>query len=195
MTGREEKEVPMRNRIMMALLTAAVLLQGGMTAAAQEYTTEGTAECRISCQVTSTYTVSIPATVGLAYTAEDGTASGTFQVGVKGDLLLNQMVQVEPTHLAADLSRGTGGDFLNGKLTGEKTGASLPVTVNMSKTRWYPGGTTPLFDMGEYVEISPTEYVYADGTVTTGEVDEADTYAGTLVFTFGVEEYEKKELP
>lgn len=185
----------MRNKIFMALLTAAVLLQGGMTAAAQEYTTEGTAECRISCQVASTYTVSIPATVGLTYTADTGTASGTFQVGVKGELLMNQMVQVEPTHLSVDLARGTGGNFLNGTLKGEKTGASLPVTVNMSKTRWYPGGTTPLFDMGEYVEISATDYVYATGTVTTWEVDAADTYAGTLVFTFGVEEYERKVLP
>jgi len=185
----------MRNRFMTALLTAAVLLQGGMTAAAQEYTTEGTAECEISCQVASSYTVSIPATVGLVYSADTGTASGTFQVGVKGDLLLNQMVQVKPTRLSVDLSEGTGGDFLNGTLKGEKTGASLPVTVNMSKTRWYPGGTTPLFDMGEYVEVSPTDYVYADGTVTTWEVDSADTYSGTLVFTFGVEEYERQVTP
>lgn len=185
----------MRNKILTALLTAAVLLQGGMTAAAQEYETEGTAECRISCQVASTYTVSIPAAVGLTYTADTGTASGTFQVGVKGDLLLNQMVQVEPTHLSVDLSRGTGGNFLNGTLRGEKTGTSLPVTVNMEKTRWYPGGTTPLFDMGEYVEISASDYVYVTGTVTTWEVDAADTYAGTLVFTFGAEEYERKVLP
>lgn len=184
----------MKNRIMTALLTAALLLQGGMTAAAQEYTTDGTAECKVSCQVGSTYTVSIPASVELAYSAETGTASGTFRVGVKGELLLDQMVQVEPTCLSVELSRGTGGNFLNGKLTGETTGASLPVTVNLSKTRWYPVGTTPLFDMGEYVEISPTEYVYATGTVTTWEVDAADTYTGTLVFTFGVEEYEHKNL-
>lgn len=73
----------MRNKILTVLLTAAVLLQGGMAAAAQEYTSEGTAECRISCQVSSSYTVSIPATVRLTYSADTGTASGSFQVGEK----------------------------------------------------------------------------------------------------------------
>ncbi|MCM1027396.1 MAG: hypothetical protein NC432_13265 [Roseburia sp.] len=184
----------MKKRMMAVFLTAALMLQGGRAAAAQEYTAEGTAECKVSCQVASTYTVSIPAAVELTYSAETGTASGTFQVGVKGELLLNQMVQVEPTCLSVELSKGTGGNFLNGKLTGEATGVRLPVTVNLEKTRWYPVGTTPLFDMGEYVEISPTEYVYATGTVTTGEVDAVDTYVGTLVFTFGVEEYERKNL-
>ena len=149
----------MRNRILAALLTAAMLLQGGMTAAAQEYTTEGTAECKISCQVNSSYTVSIPATVGLTYSVDAGTATGSFQVGVKGDLLLNQMVQVEPTRLTNELTSGIGGDFYDGTIAGEKTGTVLSVTVNMEKSRWYPGGTTPLFDMGEYVEISATEYV------------------------------------
>lgn len=185
----------MRNRILTALLTAAVLLQGGMTAAAQEYATEGTAECRISCQVSSSYTVSIPATVGLAYSADTGTASGSFQVGVKGDLLLNQMVQVEPTSLTKELAKGTNGDYYQGTIKGEKTGSVLSVTVNQEKIRWYPGGTTPLFSMGEYVEISASEYVYAAGTVTTGEVEAADTYSGTLVFTFGLEEYERQILP
>lgn len=185
----------MRNKIMTALLTAVLLLQGGMTAAAQEYTTEGTAECRISCQVSSSYTVSIPATVGLTYSADAGTATGSFQVGVKGDLLLNQMVQVEPTHLTNELTKGTNGDFYQGTIAGEKTGTVLSVTVNMEKSRWYPGGTIPSFDMGEYVEISATEYVYAAGTVTTREVKAADTYSGTLVFTFGLEDYERKILP
>lgn len=185
----------MRNKILTVLLTAAVLLQGGMAAAAQEYTSEGTAECRISCQVSSSYTVSIPATVGLTYSADTGTASGSFQVGVKGDLLLNQMVQVEPTSLTGELASGTNGDYYRGTLKGEKTGAVLSVTVNQEKSRWYPGGTTPLFDMGEYVEISASEYVYAGGTVTTGEVAAADTYTGTLVFTFGLEDYERRIDP
>lgn len=185
----------MRKKILTALLTAAVLLQCGMAAAAQEYTTEGTAECRISCQVSSTYTVSIPAAVGLAYSADEGTASGSYRVGVKGELLLNQMVRVEPACLGGDLAEGTGGDFHRGKLRGENTGRELPVTVNQGKTRWYPRGTTPLFSMGEYIEISPTDFVYADGTVTTGVVDVADTYTDTLVFVFGVEEYERQTMP
>lgn len=185
----------MRNKIMTALLTAVLLLQGGMTAAAQEYTTEGTAECQISCQVNSTYTVSIPATVGLTYSADAGTASGSFQVGVKGDLLLNQMVQVEPTFLTKELTSGTNGDFYEGTLKGEKTGTVLRVTVNLSKTCWYPVGTTPHFSMGEYVEISSSEFVYADGTVTTWEVKAADSYTGTLVFTFGLEDYERRIEP
>lgn len=179
----------MRKKFLTALLTAALLLRGGMTAAAQEYTTEGTAECRISCQVASSYTVSIPATVGLSYSA--GTASGSFQVGVKGDLLLNQTVRVEPTTLTKELVRGSKGDYYQGTIRGERTGSVLPVTVNQKKTRWYPGGTTPLYGMDEYVEISASEYVYAAGTVTTDEVEAADTYTGTLVFSFGLEDYDK----
>ena len=185
----------MRNKIMMALLTAAMLLHGGMSAAAQEYETDGTAECRISCQITSTYTVSIPAEVELAYTADTGTASGTYQVGVKGELLLTQMVQVEPTYLNTKLAKGTGGSFHYGWLVGEDTGTALFVTVNQEKTKWHPGGTTPLSDGGEYIEISATDYVYANGSVTTEEIAAVDTYSGTLVFTFGLQTYSRRDEP
>ena len=181
----------MRNKILTVILTVALLLQCGMTAAAQEYTTEGTAECQISCQVSSTYTVSIPATVGLIYSADTGKATGSFQVGVKGDLLLNQMVQVEPTILTQELVKGMNGNYLQGTIRGEKTSTVLGMTVNLEKSRWYPGGTTPLFSMGEYVEISASEFVYAAGTVTSDTVQVADTYAGALVFTFGLKDYEK----
>ena len=67
------------------------------------------------------------------------------------------MVQVEPTSLTGELASGTNGDYYRGTLKGEKTGAVLSVTVNQEKSRWYPGGTTPLFDMGEYVEISASD--------------------------------------
>ena len=180
-----------RNKILTALLITALLLQGGMTAAAQEYTTEGTAECQISCQVTSTYTVSIPATVGLTYTSDTGKAVGNYQVGVKGDLLLNQMVEVEPSMLTQNLVKGLEGTYLQGSIKGEKTNTALAMTVTQVKSRWYPGGTTPLYTMGEYVEISSSEFVYAAGTVSSDPVQVADTYAGTLVFTFGLKDYAK----
>ena len=183
----------MRNKILTALLAAALALQGGMAAAAQEYTTEGTAECRISCLISSSYTVSIPAAVEMSYSPDTGRASGSFRVGVKGDLLLNQMVQVKPTTLTEELSPGIFGDYYNGSITGEKTGSVLTVTVNQKKTLWYPRGTTPSLATDEYVEISASEYVYAEGTVTTGEVKAADTYAGTLVFAFGLKDYKRSK--
>lgn len=185
----------MKKRVTAALLTVAVLLLQGMPVAAQEYTTEGTAECEISCQVASSYTVSIPASVSLSYSQETGTVSGTYQIGVKGDLLLNQMVKVVPTQLTDRLGEGLNGEYHYGKLTGESTSTSLSVTVKQEKIQWIPKGTTPALPLKaeRCIEISDSDFVYVEGTITSREPEAADTYTGTLVFQFGVEEYTRQQ--
>lgn len=177
----------------VCLAATVALLSGSIPVSAQEYTTEGTAECEISCQVTSSYTVTIPAVVSLVYSSDTGTVKGTYQVGVKGDLLLNQMVQVEPIRLTNELGRGLNGDYHYGSLTGENTGKTLAITVNQNQIRWIPQGTVPATQADTCMEISSADYGYAEGTLTSEELEAADCYKGTLVFAFGLEEYQKQE--
>lgn len=172
------------------LLAAAAVLTFAVPAMAEEYSTDGTAECSVTARVVSTYTVSIPAAVSLDYEKESGTLSGSYRIGVKGNLLPDQMVQVVPIQLKETLAAGTGGEYYQGVLTGEKTKKLLPVTVTQQVTRWIPTGTEPSWGEERFTRISGSDFVYVDGSIVSDKLEEADTYSGTLVFAFGLEDYE-----
>lgn len=172
------------------ILTVAAMLTFAVPAMAEEYNTDGTAECSVTASVVSTYTVSIPAAISLDYDKESGTLSGSYRIGVKGELLPGQMVQVVPIQLTETLAPGTGGEYYQGVLTGERTDRRLPVTVTQQVTRWIPLGTEPSWGEERFTRISASDYVYVDGTIISDKLEEADTYSGTLVFEFGLEEYE-----
>ncbi len=184
------KKFTTKKRIMAILMTAAAMLVSAMPAMAEEYNTDGTAECGVTARVVSTYTVSIPAAVSLDYDKESGTVGGSYRIGVKGDLLPGQMVQVVPVQLTETLAAGTGGEYYQGVLTGEKSQRTLPVTVTQEVTRWIPTGTEPSWGEERFIRISASDFVYADGTIISDKLEEADTYSGTLVFEFGLEDYE-----
>lgn len=172
------------------LLAAAAVLTFAVPAMAEEYSTDGTAECSVTARVVSTYTVSIPAAVALDYDKESGTLSGSYRIGVKGDLLPDQMVQVVPIQLKETLAAGTGGEYYQGVLTGEKTKKLLPVTVTQQVTRWIPTGTEPSWGEERFTRLFGSDFVYVDGSIVSDKLEEADTYSGTLVFAFGLEDYE-----
>lgn len=171
-------------------MAAAAMMVSTVPVMAEEYNTDGTAECGVTAKVVSTYTVSIPAAVTLEYDKESGTVSGSYRIGVKGDLLPGQMVQVVPVQLKETLAPGTEGEYYHGVLTGERSGRELPVTVTQKVTRWIPSGTEPSWGAERFTVISESAYVYADGRIVSDELQEADTYSGTLVFEFGLEDYE-----
>ena len=175
------KKDGMKKGMTAFLLAAAAMLAFAVPAMAEEYSTDGTAECSV---------VSIPAAVSLDYDRGSGTVSGSYRIGVKGDLLPGQMVQVVPVQLKETLASGTGGEYYRGVLTGEKSGRELPVTVTQQVTRWIPTGTEPSWGEERFVRISASDFVYADGMIVSEKLEEADTYSGTLVFEFGLEEYE-----
>lgn len=180
----------MKKGMTAILLAAAAMLAFAVPAMAEEYSTDGTAECSVAARVVSTYTVSIPAAVSLDYDRESGTMSGSYRIGVKGDLVPGQMVQVVPVQLKETLASGTGGEYYRGVLMGEKSGRALPVTVTQQVTRWIPTGTEPSWGEERFTRISASDFVYADGRIVSEKLEEADTYSGTLVFEFGLEEYE-----
>lgn len=184
------KKNRMKKGMTAVLLAAAAMLTFAVPAMAEEYNTDGTAECGVTARVVSTYTVSIPAAVSLDYDKESGTVGGSYRIGVKGDLLPGQMVQVVPIQLKETLAAGTGGEYYHGILTGEKSKRTLPVTVTQKVTRWIPTGTEPSWGEERFLRISASDFVYADGTIISDKLEEADTYSGTLVFEFGLEDYE-----
>lgn len=180
----------MKKGMTAILLAAAAVPAFAVPAMAEEYTADGTAECSVAASVASTYTVSIPAAISLEYDKEGGTLGGSYRIGVKGDLLPGQMVQVVPVQLKETLASGTGGEYYRGVLTGERSGRELPVTVTQQVTRWIPTGTEPSWGEERFTRISASDFVYADGTIVSEKLEEADTYSGTLVFEFGLEDYE-----
>lgn len=140
----------------LALTLVLTLLLGTVPAQANEYTTDGTANCVVTATVASSYVVSIPATLSLSKV--NSNYVGTYTVGVKGD--------VDSTH-AVDITP-------NATVTLSATGANDVVgQVTQAKTRWASN------------EIAANAFNTTTGTVTAA-INKAGSWSGNLSFAFGL---------
>lgn len=158
----------MKNKI-MALVGAASMAAGimgsGMTAFAD---TQG---MTVTANVTSTYSVQIPASLELtAESAGSNTFRGTYIVGAKGYILNSQYVEISPAdsfNMVADHVVGEG-----------------MAEVTQSVTKWVNS-----------TEGKGEEYMMIGGDImatTTGSVSvilkAPDSYTGTLTFVYGLKD-------
>ena len=160
----------MKNKI-MALVGAASMAAGimgsGMTVSAE---TQG---MTVTANVTSTYSVQIPAALELtAEGAGSNTFSGTYTVGAKGYILNSQYVEISPADsfsMTADNGAGEG-----------------MAEVTQDVTRW----TNSVAGLGgEYMVIGGDTVTTAEGSVSV-VLKAPDSYTGTLTFSYGL-----KDLP
>lgn len=120
-----------------------------------EVTTNGSPTAEVSLDVPSTFSVLIPKTITI--TGNPGT--GSYTVGVKGDIGSNKKVVVTPasTVTMSQLNK-----------------TDITATVTQTKTEW------------TYNEINTSTYAETTGTLTTPSAS-AGTWKGTMTFTVSLD--------
>lgn len=132
------------------------------------YSEDGTASCVVTATLQSTYTVSLPAALGLAYDSGDERYEGSFSYGVKGNIAMDKKVSV------------TAPASFN--LTGAASAENVTAALSLPFTAW---SNDP--ESGVNALISPAEFNLKTGTVTAN-ITRADSYSGNFSFTFGMED-------
>ena len=118
---------------------------------------------KVSAKRVSEYSVIIPSTLPLT-TADKQNFTGTYTVGVKGDVAANDTVYLRP-------QVGSGNTF---EMTGKADSSNkVNATVTQADTEWL--GST----------LSTETISDKTGTVTV-EITKADEYSGDLIFEYGI---------
>ena len=158
-------------KIALSIIVAASVLFASIPAYAangstQTANTDGSLNCAVSAVVSSTYSVSLPATLTLSYNDSTHKYENTYTVGAKGNIRANQYVSIVPDN-----------SFI---MTGSVVGATATATVTQSVTQW--SGTTPT--VGQ-LAIGTTGYTETTGSVEV-ELTQADNYSGSFTFTYSL---------
>lgn len=162
----------MKNRI-MALIGAAGMAAGilgaDMTAFAD------TRGMIVTANVTSTYSVQIPASLELtAESAGSNIFSGTYTGGAKGYILESQCVEISPADSFA--------------MTGDKDGLGADALVTQTVTKWVNSleGKTD-----DCMVIGGDSVATTTGTVSV-TLKNPDSYTGTLTFAYGLKDLKQE---
>lgn len=163
----------MKKKMFTAMVLATASIISCLPVCAQEYTADGTGECKVTATVSSSYSVQVPAILELQYNSGSGEYETGYTVSVKGNILPSQSVTVQPT---AD----------SFTLTGTLTGETSQAVIAQEATEWIhaskaSGSTGKL-------QISDAEYTEAEGKVSA-ELAKADTYTGEFTFAFALGDY------
>lgn len=163
----------MKKRVLTAMILAASAMISCLPVCAQEYTADGTGECRVSATVNSSYSVKVPAVLELQYNSVSGKYEAAYTVSAKGNILPSQSVTVRPTSDSFTLI---------GSFTGETSQAAITQEI----TEWIHAGR----QTGEAgrQHISDAEYTDAEGMVSA-QLAGADTYTGEFTFAFALGDY------
>lgn len=163
----------MKKKMFTAMILAVSAMISGLPVCAQEYTADGTGECKVTATVSSSYSVQVPAVLELQYNSDSGKYEAGYKVSVKGNILPSQSVTVQPT---------AEGFTLTGTLTGETSQAA----ITQETTEWIHA--SKLSGTTGKLQISDAEYTEAEGKVTA-ELAKADTYTGEFTFAFALGDY------
>ena len=163
----------MKKKILTSIVLAVSAIISCLPVCAQEYTVDGTGECKVSATVSSSYSVQVPAVLELQYDSVSGKYEAAYTVSAKGNILPSQSVTVRPT----------GASFtLTGTLTGETSQAAITQEI----TEWIH--TTKMAGSTGKLQIGDAEYTEAEGKVSA-ELARADTYTGEFTFAFALGDY------
>lgn len=163
----------MKKKIVTVIILAVSAVMSCLPVCAQEYTANGTGECKVSATVSSSYSVQVPAVLELQYDSVSGKYEAAYTVSAKGNILPSQSVTVRPT-----------GDSFT--LTGTLTGETSQAAITQEITEWIH--TSKLAGSTGKLQISDAEYTEAEGKVSA-ELARADTYTGEFTFAFALGDY------
>ena len=131
----------------------------------QTANTDGDLPCIVSAEVSSTYSVCLPATLTLAYDPSSQLYKNTYTVGAKGIITNTQYVSIIP-----DASF---------TMTGQTGGATATAGVTQTVTKWV--NRTP--GSGE-MAINVTSYAESTGNISVDLPKQVDNYNGSFTFTY-----------
>ena len=192
----EEKD--MRKNILKAVvslvLAVGVLLGNTGAAYADNQEIQGNTNdsraVEITCSITSVYSVSLPASIALAYDTLENVyvgdalqASaegywGTIIFGCSGKISPSESVFIEPVFPCTMTGTSSATVDLKKVLLGDKTEAKTVWNATEIGTAEFDG-----------VSLSNCTYAYNDGLrigFMIGDVSSYETYSGTLTFNFGI---------
>lgn len=160
------KSIKNVTRKLAASAMALAILCSGMPvhAATTDVSAPGTSDCTVTATMDSSYTVQLPLDIALEKQG-DGSYTGTYNVGVKGNIAGDKKVSVTP---AASFTM---------------TGATTSETVTAAVNQQYKTFVRTVTEAGTQKECNDSAYTTTDGSVTVDAINQADTYSGTLVFT------------
>lgn len=152
-------------KLAASAMALAILCSGiPVHAATTDVSAPGTSDCTVTATMDSSYTVQLPLDIALTKQADDS-YSGTYSVGVKGNIAGNKKVSVTPA-----------ASFV-------MTGATTSETVTANVTQNINDFVRTVTAEGTQKECNNTGYTTTDGSVKVNAITQADSYSGTLVFT------------
>lgn len=150
-------------RMLVTSLLIAMFISAPAYAADSTYSGDGNHEMIISATVESTYSVKIPASLTLSYNEVSGNFEGTYNVGVKGNILLTKKVVVAPS---ASFT------LTNATTTKTSTGTMTQAITDFVMT-----------DEEGCVKINPDSFSTTSGSASIN-LQDAGNYSGTVAFSF-----------
>lgn len=156
----------MKKKLIALLTTIALAVTMCTPVLADTYTSDGSGTCLVTAELTSTYTITCPATLNLTDADSDGTYTGTYTVGAKGNIAGNDYVVITPSETF--------------NMTGTTTNAVAAATVSQNVTEWVKSSP------GEnQIVIGSTDFSNTTGNVSVA-LEQADAYEGNLTFNFSL---------
>lgn len=163
----------MKKRLMAMLCACATVLclATPTYAANSEYpgSASDTQSCLVSAEVGSSYSVSIPAALTLAKSGATTTYTGTYNVGVKGNIAADKKVTLKPNAASFTMTDTTDGTN------------TATASVAQTKTNWMNTISNASTDS----VIGDTSYATISGTVSV-DLPVAGSYSGTMTFAYSI---------
>ena len=128
---------------------------------------DGSSTCTVNANISASFSVSLPATLALAYNDSNGKYENTFTVGVKGVISDSQYVSVVPD--SSFVLSNTGHT------------SSRTASVTQSVTKWNNNATA-----ADEIAISNANYVTTTGKVSVELPSLPDDYTGSFTFTYSI---------
>lgn len=160
-----------RKRLTAGLLTGIIAAIGVNPVFADTFSEDGVANTLVTAELTSSYSVIVPASIALSDPDKDGTYTATYTIGAKGNISILKKVSCKPT----------GSTFT---LTNENS-VSVTGSVNQTVNEWVKKDAAANQKMISDVETGGT---YDGYSIVTGDLSadivQAGSYTGNLEFTF-----------
>lgn len=163
----------MKKRLTAIVITFVTLICRVVPAFAGTYTEDGTAQTEVTAELSSSYSVIVPAAISLSDPDKDSVYTADYTVGAKGNINVLKKVTITPT----------AGTFT---MTGNN-GKSVTASVTQNITEWV--NTTPGSGQKKITDVEASG-TYQDYSITTGSVSAtitlAGSYSGNIDFSFAL---------
>lgn len=163
----------MKKRLAAVVLSFITLLNMVAPAFAGTFTEDGSTQTLVTAELTSSYSVIVPASIALSDPDKDTVYTADYTLGAKGNINVLKKVTIAPT--ASSFT-----------MTGNN-GQNVTASVTQDVTEWV--NKTPGAGQKKITDVE-TSGTYEDYAITTGSISAtitlAGSYSGNVEFTFAL---------